>query len=1228
MRLSALPVPLSLLACALTAFAQSTTNQNPSERRPSPGEESSTDAQSADSPKYPPGPIYAGPITLTVKRFDVNSSVDVFGPIDELIAGKLNIPFNINGTSQLPVEHTTVSDLAKQLESLGAFVDVVSGKSGSKLMLKTAPSATGGESAPIMGVLRTEAPSPRVFGFVKNTPDYQIYLDTDTSTRLHAFNNDPIKNKGKRLSIYVRSSDGTVYDLARESWTLEGRSKPLALLIIGNQDDPICNPVQGPANAAHLLQLEDISLNSCHLEFTLARRLAQEDVIKATMVQQNDLGTQSDLLIYAELLLDSQQFVVVNGKRLNRAYGPFRFDLSFAVSLSIYRVRNGCRLFSSLDYDWASVKFYPPPPPNAGRKTDNGITVGPGKIFDTLVLKKMLSDTAAQLASISGFSSAPITSAFGNLQGVTRDVSFLSGQVTTTPLPSVTSALTNGTTGGSSTTTPIVTSPGTVVVQCPNGSLPTVGPGGLQGCTALPSGSNITGSSSSVTTIPAGTAQQITGTTNSEQNSQTTTVASIAPTVPTAPVSTALSAPTNIGVSSADILAEQVQLNSQITTLRLLLQGAASDQYLTSEARATGTRQQTTLGFAVSIDPPRQYKHAVAEVRIIIVPPVGRDGVSIMALLPTEKTYNVAKVTSRQSSFGAGVAVEPVSAGFNTGKSKDRLYLAKDTDTIALQYREPRVPQVQLPFWQRAYDKIASTIYLNPLDPCAELTAPTRGAVVLGWQFRPVLGADYVKGGQRQVFAQLALPAGLNEDYVPAVYVQTRWRTYDSRQQVVGSVYKNACSVDTDRSGVTLLSPLIVRQLNITDIGNGQVRLTAKGAFFASGMAVRSGFTNVTPTTFDGTSIETFASVHDVLQAGDLSLISQNGIRYPFAILTDPQKSNQCGIKDANLEAIPRPDGNAYVHMRMKLGSEYALGDDDDGSPQPFVLIGSQVYGVQENPFVRSMGCRTVDDATGPECDYNFLAPTSLLMNAQSFLVEDIAWDTLKKRGTIDFGPAFDKLAISSAYPTKNDDNPKGMNPAAKPQDTDTTLFAVSGFNLGELDTSEGCGGSRPLRYCLELFIGNEKKSPALVTVASENLATILISSGALGKAKDIRFQIHKKGADAGPILWDLPVEWDLPIPKAEDSTKPSVTPAYLYKGDSQTVTITGGNVDFSTVKDVLFNDKVYSPPPKTKTSTKMELLISTDITNAPGRKEFVMEIVGAHGTQSKASFFIDVARR
>jgi hypothetical protein len=70
---------------------------------------------------------------------------------------------------------------------------------------------------------------------------------------------------------------------------------------------------------------------------------------------------------------------------------------------------------------------------------DNGITLYPPKVFDVFTLRQMLASTAAQLAALSGFSQTSINNAFGNLQGVTTDTSYLSAQATTAATPTVVS---------------------------------------------------------------------------------------------------------------------------------------------------------------------------------------------------------------------------------------------------------------------------------------------------------------------------------------------------------------------------------------------------------------------------------------------------------------------------------------------------------------------------------------------------------------------------------------------------------------------------------------------------------------------------------------------------------------------------------------------------------------------------------------------------------------------
>ena len=69
-------------------------------------------------------------------------------------------------------------------------------------------------------------------------------------------------------------------------------------------------------------------------------------------------------------------------------------------------------------------------------------------------------------------------------------------------------------------------------------------------------------------------------------------------------------------------------------------------------------KPRITLGFPVSIDPHGRYKNAVAvvEVEVRARETFGSQRASITALLPRDKTYNVAAITDSSTSIGAGVA--------------------------------------------------------------------------------------------------------------------------------------------------------------------------------------------------------------------------------------------------------------------------------------------------------------------------------------------------------------------------------------------------------------------------------------------------------------------------------------------------------------------------------------------------------------------------------------------
>ena len=736
--------------------------------------------------------------------------------------------------------------------------------------------------------------------------------------------------------------------------------------------------------------------------------------------------------------------------------------------------------------------------------TDNGITLLAPKVFDVFALRQLLASTASQLAGISGFNSGSITGAFGNIQGVTSDTSYLSAQVTTVATPTVSSVVSNGNTGsntiGNTSGQSSAVSGSNSTITCPPGTLPGVGTSGLPACVPLSAtttgAGNVNGgvSTQGGSTTNSGTNSGSSATNTlgtSQQNSTTTNSGGQAGTVAPVPVSNAPSAPTNIGVSAQDIFAEQVQLNSQITTLRMALQGALSDQYLVTQGKASGSRQQTTLGISVSLNPPRRYKHAVAEVRIWVYPTNGGQPVSIVNLLPAAKTYNVAKITSSQKAFGAGVAIDMVNVGVAGGKSKNRLYLAKDTDTVALQYlpnqhegKPDDWPYGAVPVGRSVQDYLRDAareveIWQKLTDPCADGPGPPSTSVgddsiqqanpvVFGWQFRPVLGADYVQSGLRQVFAQLALPASLGRLSSPKVYIQTRWREYNAKTQVVGAVYSGSCSFVQDTDPIQVVSPLKVHTVSVDDMGSGVLKISARGTFFSQGFSVMSGPNTVSPTTFDGLNIQFFANASNLLLTDDLKLVAEDGEITPLGVKPVRRFDKGCGISSATLHAVPRPDGNSWVEATITSGPSFDL--ERDNAPHPLFLIGTQVYGLHETPFIEKAKreCKARLWNSGIRCKYHFLASTDTLRSAETYTIRDLSWANFKKTGTIEFEPSFNGLAtLASTSPAGSDDS---SNSTTSGGGSAPSIYTLSGTDLLKLRSPShwNCTGHE----CLEVFQG------------------------------------------------------------------------------------------------------------------------------------------------------------
>ncbi len=323
----------------------------------------------------------------------------------------------------------------------------------------------------------------------------------------------------------------------------------------------------------------------------------------------------------------------------------------------------------------------------------NGIHVAEPKLFDARALFLMLEELEGQLERISVVDQQKLIGALGQLQGQRVSELEVAGSVTSTPTPGTTTKLT-----------------------------PDEDTGEL---------------------VPV---------------EVTETRTEFTPQVPTLPTQTATpTSSLSFGVHAQDLLSDQVNLTYQIFSLRLLLERALSDRLL----KSGDPRQQAILGFRVNIDPPRKARRRAAFVEVAIVPKntsckCDLSELSVVALMPQEKTYNASSVSTKSGAFGGAAVAGVFSLGVNVKKKNQVFYLYRDSDTISFPH----------------------------LAPPAELGA---AAIAFGWQFRPVLGRKSVSAEPRQLMAVLALPQGDTGAGAGGleleVHVRTYWRKYHAESQ-------------------------------------------------------------------------------------------------------------------------------------------------------------------------------------------------------------------------------------------------------------------------------------------------------------------------------------------------------------------------------------------------------------------------------------------------------------
>ncbi len=670
----------------------------------------------------------------------------------------------------------------------------------------------------------------------------------------------------------------------------------------------------------------------------------------------------------------------------------------------------------------------------------------------------------------------------------------------------------------------------------------------------LPSVGNVTTTASgtpstvqtlgTTTTTAAGATTSGTTTTNQTTTPSSTvqnvaTQPSVAASAPSAPApSTSL--PSAYSISAMDTLNEQMQLTYEIANLQLLLQGSLTDRFV------TGTRllkHRTTVGFPISITPPaeKRFRNAVAEVDVIVRNGPGmmtpEQGPGLVTILPREKTYNVANITDRSVSIGGGVVTQVASVGATWLWGHKTYYLVQDQDTVALQRQSPA------------------------------------GQTEFAWQFRPVLGRQFVRSGLRQTFVQLAFPTGISRcSRLGDIAITVRWRKYDSKN---GSVGAEIASSTAQRYPLEYfdMTPQ-ADSVTIEDVGAGMITISAAGGFLP-GTSVRIGAVTLndsvsnfalTPSGLrftipailaatnppmlvsrDGTEQELLqndAAVGNPPQglatcadqttppvaenqpsSVSRSVANPTTVNTPMVTTTEPIAPKvdweRCPQADADLPSakqveICRVVVRPYSDTESEVTVNLEKIPKDPARHNPLVaLIGGKLFGLSDSPFL-----------SGEPSSLRFVAPSDLIKSNRVVIVKRLFW-----------GPNFSAQAKLPMAPGRSITKINLLSAG------DDTVFAISGTGVDQIRVLIPSIGVRLTPIALPGMSGAVDTTTMLMHVESAQLKGL----------KQFTLQV----GDQPPVI--LAVPDDAKPPDSKPVLKPQDP---IPPGTGESLTIRGTGLD------------------------------------------------------------------
>lgn len=619
--------------------------------------------------------------------------------------------------------------------------------------------------------------------------------------------------------------------------------------------------------------------------------------------------------------------------------------------------------------------------------------------------------------------------------------------------------------------------------------------------------------------------------------------------------------------------------------------------------KENGTRLQTVVGLNVSLDPPREKKDMAAFVELSIKTADGKP-ISVVALMPQEKTYNSSALSSKSNAFGGSAVIKVFTVGYSERRRGQTFYLYQDADTITYQKMPSEVAQVASPPAGQPGNQPVNLQTVNP--PAVDLDGQTP---IFGWEFRPVLGRRSVSPGMRQVFAVISLNKndvfGINDFSKLKVEIKTYWRKYDRKTLTVYNnpiddrKFTSTASVPTTNNLQNSLQP-IVKNARWTQLDDKNLVLTVNGENFFTGMNVLVG-----GSTFDspvnGLTIKSEQSLQlrttiDAIGSGEVILNGRYGASQP--ILLEPSGKTIDSVAINNVTVSPLSDKTSRVYIYLKNKSLDNLSETEVINPlkgqievEDITKLGTSLIRIGNNTFalgkdnlqtseIELFRRKANGNILGNDGQDERTDKGNVLRKKYVLAIIDVPSALVKEDALVTFKMPFMGEKWTSAMLVYYGAQPSNIK-ISKIEDLAGigSIYWITGNNLGKLQLLPTSG------ITITPSISNDK------------LIAFQLNGGQIAVIKNI---VLMKKDNNEPVV--------LPLPKDKDPESPPVvsesSPLQVFVNDSKTVTFKGKSL--KNVRQALFEGKDLQIIKNT--DEEIIVFLTREVTKSPGGIEIVFK--------------------